>query len=119
MYYIHLNPVRAKIVKRPGEWTWSGHGEYLGKEKRRLIDAGPVREELETIARYEAFIRDGVKEEYRPEWHPGDHAPFFGTRTFRQEAFEGEKIPAALAPPDVREPVTKSRKANRAECGEP
>ena len=27
--YIHLNPVRAKMVKRPGEWQWSGHGEYL------------------------------------------------------------------------------------------
>ena len=28
--YIHLNPVRASLVKRPIEWRWSGHGEYLG-----------------------------------------------------------------------------------------
>ena len=26
--YIHLNPLRAKMVKRPGQWQWSGHGEY-------------------------------------------------------------------------------------------
>ena len=26
--YIHLNPVRAKMVQRPGDWPWSGHGEY-------------------------------------------------------------------------------------------
>src|SRR5207237_1594742 len=31
--YIHLNPVRAAMVKRPGECRWSGHREYLGKEK--------------------------------------------------------------------------------------
>jgi hypothetical protein len=27
--YIHLNPVRAKIVKRPEEYEWSSHREYL------------------------------------------------------------------------------------------
>jgi putative transposase len=59
--YIHLNPVRAAMVKRPSEWQWSGHGEYLGKEKRGLIDSGPVMGELRTAARYEAFIRDEGK----------------------------------------------------------
>ena len=24
--YIHLNPVRAKMVKWLGDWPWSGHG---------------------------------------------------------------------------------------------
>ena len=80
--YIHLNPVRAKMVKRPGEWQWSGHREYLGKDKRGLIDPGPVMEELRTTARYEAFIREGAKETYRAEWHPGDHAPFLGAVEF-------------------------------------
>jgi REP element-mobilizing transposase RayT len=74
--YIHLNPVRAGMVKRLGEWPWSGHGEYLGKDKRGLIDAGPVMEELRTAARYEAFVREGARESYRAEWHPGDHAHF-------------------------------------------
>jgi putative transposase len=80
--YIHLNPVRAKIVKRPGEWQWSGHGEYLGKEKRGLIDSGPVMGQRRTAARYEAFIRDGAKVNYRAEWHPGDGAPFLGPERF-------------------------------------
>jgi hypothetical protein len=31
--YVHLNPVRAGMVKRPGEWRWSGHGEYLKGKK--------------------------------------------------------------------------------------
>ena len=47
--YIHLNAVRAAMVKRPGEWQWSGHGEYLGKEKRGLIDSGPVMGKLRRL----------------------------------------------------------------------
>jgi putative transposase len=80
--YIHLNPVRAKMVKRPGKWPWSGHGEYLGTENRGLIDSGPVMGGLRTAARYEAFIRDGAKVNYRAEWHPGDGAPFLGPKRF-------------------------------------
>ena len=56
--YIHLNPVRAALIKRPGDWRWSGHREYLGKEKHGLIDSGPVLGELGPATRYEAFIRE-------------------------------------------------------------
>ena len=28
--YIHLNPVRAGLVKRPGDWPWSSVHEYAG-----------------------------------------------------------------------------------------
>jgi putative transposase len=80
--YLHLNPVRAGLVKRPGEWRWSGHGEYLGTAQRRLIDAGPVLGELATPGRYEAFVREGMKGGYRQEWHPGDSAPFLGAEEF-------------------------------------
>jgi len=91
--YIHLNPVRAKMVKRPGEWQWSGHGEYLGKDQRGLIDPGPVIEEFRTAARYEAFIQDGVKETYRAEWHPGDHAPFLGSERFVRKMVKEKPAP--------------------------
>ncbi|MEW6585020.1 MAG: transposase [Nitrospirota bacterium] len=32
--YIHLNPVRAKIVKEPEEYLWSSYRFYVGKDKR-------------------------------------------------------------------------------------
>jgi hypothetical protein len=38
--------------------------------------------ELHSPERYEKFIREGVKEGYRAEWHPGDHAPFLGPESF-------------------------------------
>lgn len=31
--YIHLNPVRAKLVKNPHEYKWSSHREYLENRK--------------------------------------------------------------------------------------
>jgi REP-associated tyrosine transposase len=94
--YIHLNPVRAKMVKRPGEWRWSGHGEYLGNEKRGLIDTGPVMGQLRTAARYEAFIRDGAKVNYRAEWHPGDGAPFLGPERFVKKIAK-ESVPPPIS----------------------
>jgi hypothetical protein len=71
------------------------HGEYLGKEKRGLIDRGPVMEELRTVARYEAFVREGVKETYRAEWHPGDHAPFLGSERFVRKMVKEKTPPPA------------------------
>ncbi|MPZ78835.1 MAG: hypothetical protein GEU77_20220 [Deltaproteobacteria bacterium] len=31
--YIHLNPVRVAMVKRPGEWRWSGRREYWERKR--------------------------------------------------------------------------------------
>lgn len=31
--YIHLNPVRAKIVSAPEKYRWSSHGAYLGDQE--------------------------------------------------------------------------------------
>jgi putative transposase len=31
--YIHLNPVRAKMVSAPADYLWSSYGAYIGKQK--------------------------------------------------------------------------------------
>lgn len=36
--YIHLNPVRKKMVKSPEDYEWSSHNEYLGRVKTGLIN---------------------------------------------------------------------------------
>ncbi len=96
--YLHLNPVRAGLVKRPGDWQWSGHGEYLGRTLRGLIDPGPVRGELTTPAQYEAFVRAGLKEGYQAEWHPGESAPFLGTEQFVQRIAKRKDPPLPSHP---------------------
>ncbi len=94
--YIHLNPVRAGLVRRPGEWKWSGHGEYLGREKRGLLDPGPVMGGFRTPAQYEAFVREGSKRGYRAEWHPGESAPFLGVEELVKGRVEERKGGALL-----------------------
>lgn len=44
--YIHLNPVRAKIVSKPGNYEWSSYQVYVGLEKdlSQLVDAALVLE---------------------------------------------------------------------------
>lgn len=96
--YIHLNPLRARLVRRPADWQWSGHGEYLGTSKNGLIDAGAVMEEFKTPNRYEAFVRAGVKEPYREEWHPGDHAPFLGKEDFVKKVAAPKRQNGATRP---------------------
>jgi REP element-mobilizing transposase RayT len=83
--YIHLNPQRAKMVRQPGQWRWTGHGEYLQTNHRGLIDPRPVMDELRTPKRYEAFIREGAQQPYRAEWHPGEQAPFLGPAEFEKK----------------------------------
>ncbi len=76
--YIHLNPVRAGLVRSPAQWPWSGHSEYLGRTQRGLVDVGPVLGALTGPAQYERFVREGAKMRYQVEWHPSESAPFLG-----------------------------------------
>jgi putative transposase len=74
--YIHLNPVRAGLVKEPEEHPWSGHRAYLGLEVIPWLTTDWVLSqfsERESSARraYGRFIQDGKKESYRKEYHVG------------------------------------------------
>jgi putative transposase len=40
--YVERNPLRAKLVKRAENWTWSSLRERLSGEASELLHAGPV-----------------------------------------------------------------------------
>lgn len=40
--YIHLNPVRAKMVRRPEDYAYSSQQAYIGLEPAGIIDVDPV-----------------------------------------------------------------------------
>jgi hypothetical protein len=74
--YIHLNPLRAGLVKEPEEHPWSGHRAYLGLEVIPWLTTEWVLSqfsERESSARraYRRFIEDGKKESHRKEYHAG------------------------------------------------
>jgi len=74
--YIHLNPVRAGLVKDPAAYRWSGHGAYLGREDLSWMTTDWVLGQFggragEARGRYARFIREGLGEGHREEFHRG------------------------------------------------
>lgn len=65
--YIHLNPVKAKIVNlsKLKEYTWTGHREIMTKQKDSVISSKDVlgyfsRRELAAIKAYEEYVTEGI-----------------------------------------------------------
>jgi putative transposase len=73
--YIHLNPLRAKLVKdlkELGRYPYSGHRILMGKEKRDWQDTGYVlghfgSESGVARKRYRVYVGKGVEAGRRPE----------------------------------------------------
>jgi REP element-mobilizing transposase RayT len=66
--YIHLNPVRARMVGEPSAWPYSGHREYLGTGSRSIVDRDLLLSmfcEDPGAARqaYRRFVQEGISDE--------------------------------------------------------
>lgn len=40
--YVHLNPVKAKMVETPSEYRWSSYTMFTGKKEEKLINSDIV-----------------------------------------------------------------------------
>lgn len=92
--YIHLNPVRAKIVALPQQYLWSSHSEYL-EGKKRLIETGRVlrlfSENVSHARRlYEAFINEEVDGGRNASYYETKDQQILGDEKFTDEV--GAKI---------------------------
>ncbi len=64
--YIHLNPVRAGIVKRPEDYRWTSYRTFIDKAaKQRLVDTADTlgifsEKRGKAIGRYKAFVEAGL-----------------------------------------------------------
>jgi putative transposase len=65
--YIHLNPLRAEMVrtlKQLERYPWSGHSAIMGTVKREWQDRGEILryfgEGKRSIKRYAAFVEEGI-----------------------------------------------------------
>ena len=73
--YIHLNPLRAKIVKTltdAGKYPYSGHSALMGKIQREFQDTDYVLrrfgEKVSAARRaYRAYVQKGIAQGRRPE----------------------------------------------------
>jgi REP element-mobilizing transposase RayT len=83
--YIHLNPVRAKIARKPEQYKHSGHGAYVQSGETAVIDPRPV---LQMLGRrgYQRFVLDGIDGGHKQEYYQVEDQRFLGAKGF------GERI---------------------------
>ena len=72
--YIHLNPVRAKMVRRAQDFAYSSHRAYLGFDQSRLVDVEPVLRHFGAskkvaVERFQLFVRAGMKHGHKEEFY--------------------------------------------------
>lgn len=51
--YIHLNPVRAGLVRRPEQWEFSNYLDYIGQRKNNIVKSDII---LMQINDYREFV---------------------------------------------------------------
>lgn len=88
--YVHLNPVRAGLVKRPEDYLWSGHRSYLKKSGNSLLDEDALLRlfsEHKGSARrlYRKFVDMAIGEGSDPEYYGGTDYRLLGDELFRDE----------------------------------
>ncbi len=102
--YLHLNPVRAGLVRDPKEYMWSSHENYL---KGRDTGGVAVEEALsywskrrgEAVRRYADFVLDGVRQGHREEYYQVKEQRYLGEEEFiEQVEKEQERVAEAAGP---------------------
>jgi len=93
--YIHLNPVRAGMVKEPKQYLYSGHRAYLEGKATEVVDPRKVLGLMGGKARYRAFVRDGMKEGHKEEYYDVEDQRFLGAEGFGEKLQDEHEEPRA------------------------
>jgi REP element-mobilizing transposase RayT len=88
--YIHLNPVRAKMVARPEDFGYSGHRAYLGLDRSGLLDTEPVLRHFgatrkRAIEMYIQFVGAAVGQKSQQEYYMAAEGRMLGSEEFLDE----------------------------------
>lgn len=88
--YIHLNPLRAKLVREASAWPWSSHREYIGQKRGDLVDSQfPLsmfhHHRVRSHRLYAAFVGEGVGIGHQQQYYPPQSLPCLGEQDFVSE----------------------------------
>ena len=92
--YIHLNPVRAGMVKRPEEYPWSSYRDYAGERstpewlKTGLVLGYFGNKGSDARGNYRKFVEDLLDKEYDSPLNAVVAATMLGCAEFIQEIAE-------------------------------
>jgi hypothetical protein len=109
--YIHLNPVRVGVVRRPEDFGWSSYRDYLSGRGGGLVDTDETlglfskRRGL-AIRRYREFVDGGVREKSPLENAIGS---ILGDEGFRENVIRYLRVlPDKATIPEIRK-IRKKR----------
>lgn len=99
--YVVLNPVRAKMVKHPGNWQWSSYGAMVGDAMAPdwlatdAILAQFAKQPAAARRRYRQFVmesvgRDSIWSDLRQQIYLGDDD--FVQRTQKRQKVKGDEL---------------------------
>lgn len=85
--YIHLNPVRARLVTDPAEYPWSGHCGYLGLQDVPWLarDEGLAHfgwSEKRAVQEYDSFVKRGISPAEWAKFQEGAKQGVMGDKEF-------------------------------------
>ena len=88
--YIHLNPVRAKMARRPEDYEYNGHRAYIGRDSSGLVDTEPVLRHFggtkaRAVEMYQRFVAAGVGEPSQAEYYRASEGQLLGSDEFLKE----------------------------------
>ena len=98
--YVVLNPVRARMVKRPEDWAWSSFNAMIGTDtESQWLDVDWTmsqfgKDRTQAISAYQQFVMEGKglpdpKEQVK-------HQMFLGNETFNTEKIQSIEKPETL-----------------------
>lgn len=64
--YVHLNPVRAGLIRRPERYPWTSYGGYIGRKQKEWMEYTSVlsqfgRHHNKAAERYRDYIEEALK----------------------------------------------------------
>jgi REP element-mobilizing transposase RayT len=93
--YIHLNPVRSKLVSKAEGYIYSAERAYRAGKPSAIVDPGPVLKMIGGKAGYRRFIQEGLAEGHRGDYYEVEDQRFLGREEFgeglRQEFEESAR----------------------------
>jgi len=96
--YLHLNPVRSGMVTEPGEYPWSSHRAYLGKEILPWLTTDDAlamfgQNRSRAVKLYSRYIGDRIREGHNDLFHKGAiDSRLMGEDRFVEEALNKARI---------------------------
>jgi REP element-mobilizing transposase RayT len=112
--YVVLNPVRAGIVRHPGQWHWSSYQAMIGEAQSPnwLATDGLLAQfstrRADAIQRYDQFVMQGIGQE--PIWNQLNRQVYLGDDAFvlkMQNKIQGQQQDINIPKAQRRPPAPK------------